>query len=285
MSIIDRIKIFAGRKSKRANRRNVINSDLKTSTFRRLPVFDWEDEAQLFDPTTPGTPKDDVGEFAWLEIRDNPVTPTHQTPSSSSGVWWNGLYANGCLEWWDPVKHTEQSDKVQIKDGGFAGVWADTSDWARMTAFKVDVDMAFNHDRGVNSGTDGSDNTERHAPELQMNSASWSSPNGTINNKEVLYLKDKTVTVFNRFVMSPAIPGNIPLTLEADAAGVAIGGLNAKSVTITNGISTGTKSVAGVAGFIEFTAKAKTAAAVNKETSTFDWKVTKINTKTTGIDK
>ena len=125
MSIIDRIKTLADRKSKRTNRRNVINSDLKASAFRRLPNFDWEDEGVLFDPTGNGTPWDDIGEFAWLEIRDNPVTPTHQTGSGSCGVRWSGLYANGCLEWWAPVKHTEQSDKVQIKDGGFARVWAD----------------------------------------------------------------------------------------------------------------------------------------------------------------
>lgn len=172
-----------------------------------------------------------------------------------------------------------------------------TYDFARMTVFSVNVDMAFNYDRGINDGSDGiniryngSDNTEYHAPEIRNNAPAtgenWLSPNGSNNNATVLYVKDKDVKVDNRFVMSPAIPGGITLKLQADATGVAIGGLKETSVTFgANGISSGGKGVAGVAGFIEFAANAKTAAAVNKETSAFDWKVTKIKDKTTGTGK
>jgi hypothetical protein len=174
-----------------------------------------------------------------------------------------------------------------------------------MTVFKVDVDMAFNHDRGVNDGTDGinirqngSDNTEHHAPEIRNNAPgykinpasgnpepeSWSSPNGFTDGQTVLYLKDKAVTSYNRFVMTPHIPG-LTLSLEATVAGLAIGGWKEEDVTFTQGltapnpqktVSTGTKAIAGVAGFVEFEAKSNTSAAVNKETGAFTWNVNKI---------
>jgi hypothetical protein len=103
------------------------------------------------------------------------------------------------------------------------------------------------------------------------------------NQQKILYLKDKNVTVYSRFMISLVLPNPITLKLKADAADVAIGGLNETTVTIgTNKISTGGKSVAGVAGFIAFTANANTANAVKKEESTFVWEVTKINNKTTG---
>ena len=72
-------------------------------------------------------------------------------------------------------------------------------------------------------------------------------------------------------MISPAIPG-LTLSLEATASGVAIGGLDETDVTFgANGISTGGKSVAGVAGFIAFNANASTAAVVNKEEGTVSW--------------
>jgi hypothetical protein len=54
------------------------------------------------------------------------------------------------------------------------------------------------------------------------------------------------------------------------------------TVTFTNGISTGGKSVSDVAGFIEFTALSKTSGTINKEQSKFKWNVTKIVAKTDG---
>ncbi|MDR3109155.1 MAG: hypothetical protein LBU65_05645, partial [Planctomycetaceae bacterium] len=131
-----------------------------------------------------------------------------------------------------------------------------------------------------------SDNTEHYSAEFVQNAPktgeSWVTPNGSNNNKTVLYLKDEDVTVYNRFKMSIAIPGGVTLKLDADS-GVAIGGLQETSVTFdASGYSTGGKSVAGVAGFIEFAAKANTANEVKKEQGTFVWNVTKITNKTTG---
>jgi hypothetical protein len=101
--------------------------------------------------------------------------------------------------------------------------------------------------------------------------------------KKVLYLKNKNITVYNCFMISLALPTSITLKLEADST-VSIGGLNQTDITFgTNLISTGGKSVAGVAGFNAFTAKSNTANTVKKETSTFVWNVTKIENKTTGI--
>jgi hypothetical protein len=122
--------------------------------------------------------------------------------------------------------------------------------------------------------------------DVELVSASWSGMGNNWNplgDNTVLYRADKSVTVYNRFMISLALPNPITLNLKADAADVTIGGLNETTVTIgTNKISTGGKSVAGVAGFIAFTANANTANAVKKEESTFVWKVTKINNKTTG---
>jgi hypothetical protein len=113
---------------------------------------------------------------------------------------------------------------------------------------------------------------------------SWASPNGSNNNAIVLYLKDEAVTSYNRFVVTPHIPG-LTLSLEATVAGLAIGGWKEEDVTFTQGltatnpqktVSTGTKAIAGVAGFVEFEAKSNTSAAVNKETGAFTWNVNKI---------
>ena len=181
-----------------------------------------------------------------------------------------------------------------------------TSDWARMTVFEVKVDMAFNHDRsdndggdGINIRTNGSDNTEHHAPEVRMNdpgytidpvtsnpvSESWSSPHGLTDGKNVLYLVNDTVTSYNRFVVSPYIPG-LTLSLEA-TAGIAIRGWEEKDVEFTRGLTatdplktvstgTGTDVIAGVAGFVQFDAKSSTSATVDQETDEFVWNVNKI---------
>jgi hypothetical protein len=168
-----------------------------------------------------------------------------------------------------------------------------------MTVFKVDVDMAFNHDRGVNDGTDGiniredgSADKKHYAPEFSQNtSRSWNTPNGSYNQRDVLYLAgksasggtpavDRIVTVANRFEMTPAIPGSLTLKLNAVAAAFAIAGLNETDVTFVNGISNGSQSVSGVGGFIPFTATAKTAMDVRKEEGKFAWNVTQIKGKT-----
>jgi hypothetical protein len=169
-----------------------------------------------------------------------------------------------------------------------------TSDWARMTVFSITVDMAFNHDRGVNDGSDGinirsdgSDNTEHHAPEYTQNAISISQTtyHGTTNNKTVLYTADKDVAVYNRFSIVPNIPG-LTLSLEAIAPGASIAGLDETDVSFANSVSTGGKSIAGIVGFIEFDSKSKTSAVVNKEESAFVWKINKIqhggNEKTNG---
>jgi hypothetical protein len=54
------------------------------------------------------------------------------------------------------------------------------------------------------------------------------------------------------------------------------------TVTFTNGISTGSKSVSGVNGFVEFAALSNTSNKINKEQSKFVWNVTKILEKTDG---
>jgi hypothetical protein len=94
------------------------------------------------------------------------------------------------------------------------------------------------------------------------------------------------VTVDNRFVITPNIPG-LTLSLEVVASGVSIGGLDETDVSFANFVSTGVKSVAGITGFIEFDSKSQTSAVVNKEESVFVWKVNKIklggNEKTNGI--
>jgi len=159
-----------------------------------------------------------------------------------------------------------------------------------MTVFSVTVDMAFNHDRSVNDGSDGinirtnaNDNTEHHAPEYTQNSINinQSTNYGTTDNKTVLYVADKNVTVYNRFVITPIIPSGVTLKLEANASNVSIDGLEETEVTFNaNGISTGSKTIAGIAGFVGFNAKSQTSSTVNKETSTFVWNVTNIFNKT-----
>ena len=80
--------------------------------------------------------------------------------------------------------------------------------------------------------------------------------------------------------MTPVIPGNVTLKLNAVAADFAIAGLNETDVTFVNGISNGSTSVSGVGGFVMFPATAKTAMDVRKEEGKFTWNVTKISGKT-----
>jgi hypothetical protein len=364
---------------------------------RLIPTFDWEDEAELFNPFGGGTPKDDDGELADFEL------------VSAS---WSGMGDN-----WNPLGDNTEG-QIEIKDGAFVSVTSDFNndgtinktdydnrhgdvgslvllaaqdyaayyvwvevlgshvydlnftgaggiayvsnyneedgnnydtgtpetlyeghnlatgtvevvgannsanissgclslavgshtDWTRFSVFSVTVDMAFNHDRSVNNGSDGlnirtnaNDNTEHDAPEFRQNAPgtgeTWLTPNGSNNQKTVLYLKDKSVTVYNRFVMSLVIPYAVTLNLKATAVpatittadgtmvtttNASIGGCEETTVTFTNGISTGGKSVSGVAGFIEFAALSNTSNKINKEQSKFNWNVTKIIGKTDG---
>jgi hypothetical protein len=180
------------------------------------------------------------------------------------------------------------------------------SDWTRFSVFSITVDMAFNHDRTANDGSDGINirtngtaNTKHYGAELIQNtSATWTTPNGAAGNKTVLYLANKSVTIYNRFVMSLVIPYTVTLNLKATAVpatvttadgtivtmtNTAIGGCEETTATFTNGVSTGGKSVSGVDGFIEFAASSNTSDKINKEQSKFDWYVTKIIGKTDGI--
>ncbi|MDR1269938.1 MAG: hypothetical protein LBK82_10465, partial [Planctomycetaceae bacterium] len=71
---------------------------------RLVPSFDWEDEAELFDPFGGGSPKDDEGEHANFEL------------ISAS---WSGMGDN-----WDPIGDDTEGE-IEIKDGAFVSVTSD----------------------------------------------------------------------------------------------------------------------------------------------------------------
>ena len=79
-----------------------------------------------------------------------------------------------------------------------------------MTVFSVNVDMAFNNDRGVNDGGDGLNIREdattksstaigkHYGPKFSQNSPSWNTTNyGTHNQGKVLYLASKLASGSN----------------------------------------------------------------------------------------
>ena len=98
---------------------NAVFTNARRRPVRLFPVFDWADEGVLFDPMTPGTPWDDVGENALFEIRDN-----NGTTSASCGVWWNGLYHPDSIAW-NPFAPAQKAANVQIKDGAILELYLD----------------------------------------------------------------------------------------------------------------------------------------------------------------
>jgi len=94
---------------------------------RLLPKFDWADEGVLFDPMTPGTPWDDVGENALFEIRDNiEACPRYGTTSATCGIWWYGLYSVESIVW-NPFAPAQKAATVQIKDGAICLIMTDSN--------------------------------------------------------------------------------------------------------------------------------------------------------------
>ncbi|MDR3110914.1 MAG: LamG domain-containing protein, partial [Planctomycetaceae bacterium] len=164
-----------------------------------------------------------------------------------------------------------------------------TDDWTRFTVFSVYVDMAFNHDRGNNSGADGlnfrengQSGTEYYGAEVIKNEEeNWVTPNGNAGQGNVLYLANQSVTVYNLFKLSIDIP-DLELSLYAftDAS---IVGCALETVTFENGVSVGTTSgrdvkvVSGVAGFVEFSTLANTANSIKREQEKFEWHLMAIN--------
>ena len=122
---------------------------------------------ELFDPTGTGTPKDDIGEFAWLEIIDNiEACPRNFTTASTCGAWWNGLYHQDAI-WWDPVNHSKQTDKVEIKDGAIVKIRTDS-----------------NNDGVINQADDAAKKVLGNAGRLFMVNDDDDNKNGIADNQE-----------------------------------------------------------------------------------------------------
>lgn len=164
------------------------------------------------------------------------------------------------------------------------------SDNAYYTTLKIDaLAMAFNHDP-ANSGTDGL-NMRQHATGPEYIAPEWySGPtltptgnDGTANQKGVLYLSGKTVTVFNRIAVDPKYAGQIVIKLKAvgkdGSSALSIGDLNEIAFSVnSSGVleplgGETTDSVNGIDGFVQFATSGTTAASVKQENATFTWEV------------
>ncbi|MDO4628378.1 MAG: LamG-like jellyroll fold domain-containing protein [Planctomycetia bacterium] len=158
-------------------------------------------------------------------------------------------------------------------------------DIVTLKPLEVKVDMAFNYDRldntgndGINIRYDGNNDCEREAPELAQNDFSDYDPeHGSVGNGEVLYLANKDVDVYARFVVPPAFAG-ISLQLSAFSDTLSINGLYFETIQFgADGVSSGTKTIAGKDGFVAFDTISSTSNSISKEVGSFTWSITQIN--------
>jgi hypothetical protein len=134
--------------------------------IRIEPVFDWNDEGQLYNSMGTGTPASNTGEKIELKLKDNVLaTPTWNTTSSTCGVWWSGLYASDAKQ--HNPRNNQNGGTVEIKDGAIVKIRTDS-----------------NNDGVINQADDVAKKVQQNAGRLFMVNDDDDNKNGKFDNQE-----------------------------------------------------------------------------------------------------
>jgi hypothetical protein len=142
--------------------------------FRVVPIFDWQDEAELFDPFGNGTPYNNIGELVTIEL----ISAT-----------WSNMPTG-----WNPLLGCNQTGEIEIKDGAVCLITTDSNNDGTIDMNDRDPEVKNNSNapgKVIRVNTDDDDQNGE--------SDKWQRPNqfDTAMNPEALAGTAPSVTVEN----------------------------------------------------------------------------------------